>query len=623
MSRVKIIFAVFLLAAIVGVVPQAHATPTVNTEVLIAGSSGAWTSMGVGAWNSGTSLVASGGITCHWTSGSNKVNLVDTRSTTPNVDPGTLWVVWDNNASASTCAGDGTNAATNVWAYIKVDSVVGARCYFAVPKCELTAPSGNINVAGAGKITSAIWGADASIPSYIQPLFTGTTLITVAASDIRPEDAQFAACRANSALGAGTVNTGDKLDGLGYNSNNTPGTCPVYSSSTAQSKGVGNPILSSASILEGGSSVSQANVLAFNISGKDPITNTTVPGYSITPIGAYPVVFIISRSGALADLTNATETQLQTVFSGTDCNASVFGLTSGAINVFIREPNSGTMNTAEATVFRRPTINPSGTGGAAALGLSQETGVGTTNPFSATCASGSGKRWRTVGSSEEVAGVQDSQADFGALDGIGYSFFSYENISSIAGSSKYGYIQLNGVDPIFASYAGAGDPGQPGNGELPLTPPTANCNGVFPCPEYDIWKNQLSLPNLRNGTYRSWAVIRLIATGTASTNAKALVTASNKVAVGVTPDYVPFVGVQFGTFKDAGLVLVRSHYQQTDGSGVNIGKAPVNTGGSEAGGEMGGAIIPTLAGVSDTQTQLVQDATTNAQGITFGPVIRP
>lgn len=385
-----------------------------------------------------------------------------------------MGVVWDNNASASTCAGDGANAATNVWAFIKVDSIVGVRCWFANPKCEITAPAGNISASGAGKIDTKVWGSDHNIPTYIQPLFTGTNLITVAASDIRPEDALFAACRVNSSLGAGVVNTGDNLDGLGYNTNNAPGACPSYALSTAQSKGVGSPILSAVSLLEGGSTVSQANVLAFNISGKDPITNNTVSGYTVTAVGAYPLIFVILRAGALANLTNATEDTLQTVFSGGSCDASAFGLPSGGINVFLREPLSGTMNTAEADVFRRPTVNTSG--GSAALGISQETGVGTSNPFSATC--GSGKRWRSVGSSEEVAGVQDSQTDFGGKDGIGYTFASTGNIQAITGAN-YGYIQLNGVDPYWQSYYGA-EPGQPATkGTLTTTPrPAATDSGI-------------------------------------------------------------------------------------------------------------------------------------------------
>ena len=47
--------------------------------------------------------------------------------------------------------------------------------------------------------------------------------------------------------------------------------------------------------------------------------------------------------------------------------------------------------------------------------------------------------------------MQNSGANIGS-DGIGYTFFSYGNVGSIANQAKYGYIALNNVDPIFASY---------------------------------------------------------------------------------------------------------------------------------------------------------------------------
>jgi len=89
--------------------------------------------------------------------------------------------------------------------------------------------------------------------------------------------------------------------------------------------------------------------------------------------------------------------------------------------------------------------------------------VGANNPLagqSGTCLSGLGSRHRAIGSSEEVKSVQNSSAKFGGLDGIGYGLFGYGNYSSVANSTAYGYIQLDGVDPLFASYGGS-DPGQP------------------------------------------------------------------------------------------------------------------------------------------------------------------
>jgi hypothetical protein len=609
MSSRKSILAALVLAAIVGVVPQVQAQ---TFKVVLSGSSALWQTLALGAYSGGTGIAGATAPTHHWTSASNAVNLTDSRPTPVNNDAGTLWVVWDSAATP------------NVWVFEKVDSVVGNRCYFAQPHCKVNSAAATFSAAGAGQISSALWGADTDLPASIQAALTAGVLVNGAATDIRPEDAAFAACRANSALGAGTAggSASDKLDGLGYNPNNASGVCPAFVKGQNQDKLVGSPILSGFP-----GSTGQANVLAFNITGTDPFSDTAIPAFTVTTVGAAPIVFIFERNkGQLADLKNATEIQLQQVFSGTECNASAFDLVSGAINIFLREPNSGTMNTTEATVFRRPTVYPD-----AVLGLSQESKVDgpVNNPLkgqAATC-TGGGARYRAIGTSEEVKSVLDSgtSGEFAAArDGIGYTFFSYGNVSSIANNADYGYITLNGVDPIFQSYGSTLDPGQPAGGELPgaanLPATCAGGAGAFPCSEHDIWKNGFSFPNLRNGTYRAWSLLRVVSNSTGSTNAAALVTASNKFVVNDVPDYVP-AGAVSGT-TDLGIKLLRSHYQQLGGGGAVIGAAPENTP-AEKGGDMGGAIIPTTIGVTtEDQTQLIQNA--NSVGPTnLGPVIRP
>ena len=250
-------------------------------------------------------------------------------------------------------------------------------------------------------------------------------------------------------------------------------------------------------------------------------------------MGAAPIVFITAKTGALQNLHSATEQQLQQVFSGKDCNASAFGLPAGSINVFLREPLSGTYNTTEATVMRYPTTYTVGSfTGSPVAGLSMETGVGASNPLANTCAGGGGARYRAIGTGEEVKSVLNSNNASVAFaahqDGIGFTFFSYGNVSSIANNPAYGYIALNGVDPIFSSY-GAGpsvDPGQPaGEGVLPAQANLpAVCTTGFPCSENVIWGNGFSFPNLRNGTYRSWSLLRLVAIGLPATDAQALAT---------------------------------------------------------------------------------------------------
>jgi len=64
--------------------------------------------------------------------------------------------------------------------------------------------------------------------------------------------------------------------------------------------------------------------------------------------------------------------QLQQAFSGVKCSGNVFaGGGAGDIQVYLREPLSGTMNTTEYTVFRYPDFS----------GNSQETGVAGHNPL--------------------------------------------------------------------------------------------------------------------------------------------------------------------------------------------------------------------------------------------------
>jgi hypothetical protein len=70
---------------------------------------------------------------------------------------------------------------------------------------------------------------------------------------------------------------------------------------------------------------------------------------------------------------------------------------------------------------------------------------------------------------------------------------------------------------------------------------------------------------------------------------------------------------------ELGLKLVRSHYQQKDGDSVLLGKAPTNV--PEAGGDMGGLVIPTTIGVT-TEKQLSMVQSSSAGG-DLGPAKRP
>ncbi|MFZ3341028.1 MAG: hypothetical protein WA213_09115 [Terriglobales bacterium] len=592
MSRIKVLLAGVVVTAIVGLGTQAQAQ---KVKVMFAGSSAQWQTLALGTYNNGACVKGAVAPCSHYTAGS--FNLTDTRPArvglTSNVDTGGMWIVWD---SAN---------PPNVWGFIKVDSGVGNRCYFANPACNVGA---NPFPSAANSIT--VWpdgSTDKTPPSSVQALFTGGTVsVNVAATDIRPEDSLWSTCRTNSLLGSGSVGGGDGTDGLGYNNNNAPGVCPAFGAN--KNALVGNAIQSGYP-----GSTSTANVLAFALSGKDPFTGSTVPKYTTYSVGVDPIVFVYSRNGGqLSGLTDVTDSEAQTAFSGNKCDASAFGLSNAGIAVYLREPLSGTMNTTEASVFRRPVV------GGGVLGISQENKVQGANPLTGSsvgCPSsdGNGGRWRGIGTGEVIKSVLNSVHNNG-VDGITYTFFSYGNVSSIASSGSYGYTTLDGTDGIFSTYYNGGgtafDAGQPtayGPGGIPGAKDTP-C-GSFPCPETEIWAGGLSFPNVRSGAYRAWSLLRVVSTGAALAAAEAVIKDSQSYVITTTPDYIPALPVKNiiingSKFTDPGITILRSHYQQVDGSGAAIGKAPVNTGKTEAGGDMGGCIQPSAS----LALQLVQSA---------------
>ena len=581
MSRMKLLCTIALMTGIAGVVPKADAQATL--KVLIGGASGSWQALGVGTFKAGACPTGSHAGCAHYTNAS--FTLTDTRPTlapfngTAVTDTGAIWIVWDNTTADPNCA-----TACNVWAYIKVDSIVGNRCYFAHPRCTVSSPSPF--PAPSQSIAAGIWGADSTPPAPIQALFTTGTAVNAAASEVRPEDALFGQCRINSVAGGAN----DGLAGLGLGAN-ASGTCPAFGANLAHLAGT-----NLVSAYPG--STSTAHPLAFNISGRDPFSNQAIPAFTTVNVGAYPLIIIINRQGALKGVKDVSLAQLQAAFSGAKCSGTNFtGGTAGNINVYSREPLSGTMNTAEYSFFRMP--RDSSGNYDLVNGASQEKGLTGTEPVNGVACTAGGKRYQGIGTGELVKFVQNSNTLF-AVDGIGYTFFSYGNVSSIASNANYGYLTVNGVDPIWHVYGSKYDAGQsatpgnlPGTADLP-----AACAGAFPCAEAKIWTGGESFPNLRNGSYRQWAMIRLVSDGAALTNARALVTSTQASAVSTVPDFVPAVA----SAPDKGLALLRSHYTQQ-------GVAPNNT--AEKGGEEGGCILP----LGDTATKLVM----RAAGCVVGP----
>src|SRR5208283_612560 len=236
MSCMKSIFAVLLLTAVVCIAPLAQAQ---SVEVTITGASAPWQTLALAAFSEAGSGAG------HWTSASNAINVTDNRVSPSNVDAGTIWIVWNSTA-------------TKVWSYVKVDSVVGVRCFYAQPQCVVSGTLTNLEGNGSQDIATALWGADTALPSNVQALFTNGLLTTVAATIVRPEDAAFITCRVNSILGSGSYGgaASDGLDGLGYNAVNASGACPANGLGQSSGAYQGTPIKSGYP-----GSTGQANVL--------------------------------------------------------------------------------------------------------------------------------------------------------------------------------------------------------------------------------------------------------------------------------------------------------------------------------------------------------------------------
>ena len=343
------------------------------------------------------------------------------------------------------------------------------------------------------------------------------------------------------------------------------------------------------------------NPVAFNIipGTADPFDTTGrtfLVKKSITiPVGAQAIVYVVNRtnttnglgtpSGSTFAVTGITDSLARSVFEGKNCNGSVLSTSlSAPIFPWLREPLSGTYTTTEFTVIRNTgTTHPFVTSDTMEHGVNPANA--NNNPLNLLCtgSGAQGKRQRGIGTGEVMNGVGTAGGVLNTKDRIGYAFFGFGNFSKMAGSVSYGYLTLDGTDPIFLSYTGK-EPGQNGKGELPIC--------TAPCPVSKFWNNSTgSFPNLRNGTYRAWSVVRIVTdvqpSGTCTTNpntnfcnAQAIVTQAQSNVNNTVPDFVAF----------ASLTKYRSHYTQS-------GVSPNNglSGQTEAGGDVGGCIEPKSA----------------------------
>jgi hypothetical protein len=561
MTRLKLLIGALALLGALSTIPQAHAAcpgtagnPCVH--YVAAGSSAMYQGFAVAVVDdvaTQTPTFTGGGSIHHYTfnsalpPGELAAALLDTRSglagTTIPVEPAKLWVVYTCTSAPNTACG--ASGAVDVWAYLQVDSTVGVRAIMSRAAAGGVGVQASLDtntqssVNATNQINPILFNA--GMPSFAGSTGTGCTTtgspncddqflpadvftalqnhpINVGATDIRPEDAKYATKRAT----APPSNTA----GLGYG--------------TVGSQLVGASIKSQFS-------ATIATPIEFGLpGGGDPISGQPVPATLVTiPVGESPIVVIANRtsstglgalegSGAPAftdveDDNGVQANRLSNLFSGNNCAGSnttfrdqsgvqsrtAAGISDFPVNLIQREPLSGTYNTFEFTEIRThgTFANSSAcTAGSGAQGGTQECGINgaTQNPLNATCFSGGGTRQRAIGTGEEVNTVKS----IAAPDRLGYTFFSFGNVSGISNSPNFGYLTIDQVDPIFNAYAG-GDPKQPATlgskpGTLPLCNPGNDGTGHGGCAATTIWSSGNSFPHLRDGTYRSWSLLRQI-----------------------------------------------------------------------------------------------------------------
>lgn len=187
----------------------------------------------------------------------------------------------------------------------------------------------------SGSNALAVWddgSVDTALPAAVYAVVNGAR-VDAANTDIRPEDALYAATRTLTPVANG---------GLDYG-NCVSGNCQV---------GIGNKC----EVTPTGGSV--ATPVLFALSGADPCSGATVPAFTSVPAGAAPIIFLANKSdasglgrSAVKSITTAGSNDAYELFSGTSCNASLLdGSSIVAVNPSSRA-TLGHMNTTEFSVF--------------------------------------------------------------------------------------------------------------------------------------------------------------------------------------------------------------------------------------------------------------------------------
>jgi hypothetical protein len=541
---------------------QGHAQ---TVQLQIVGSSAFFLEAGLGANYSSGPINAP----CVW-SASSGVTATDGSITPSAVDSGSAWVAWTKGASGGTCAAP--VAPYNIYAYLNTDSVVGNRCLFNA--CTITYPLTSPAPAGlilTGGVANCGTTGECALPDAPVAAYLNAKAANVAATDIRPEDAEFAIARALAAPCGSTIGSTQYL-GLGYSNG-----------------GVIN------SAIPG--STKKFNVVKFTLPSTAP---------TVTVVGATALLVAVHSSGdtnGFATNYNLTSAQLAHYLDGTT-NTTPGG---EAANVLVREPLSGTYNTMEYNV-PNTTVNQTSQD----VGKTQPTaqqncmlsaGVEVANPTLKFTASNGAERLRAIGTGEELtevgAFVNSNTSDNN--NNLGYSFWSVANFKGLGAVANSYYYTVDGVDPLNS------------------TSTSCTYNGVIPT-SGSAALACVDMHNIANGSYPIYSLLRMVNTDTSiSTTVGNLATAAQDfVSFGTTtsrPDFIrPKSMTSIREHFTPPLALSGSTYPATNTDGdkqfvtiTNCSALP------EAGGDVGGVVVPLTAGTNNNSSWCSANSNTHGQ----------
>jgi hypothetical protein len=529
-----------------------------NIAFLGGGSSAMFLELGQAAQSSTVTATP-----CVWTHASNTIPSGDmlARDDRPSAFPssvpideyGDIWITW--GPGMGTCAAPAGNF--DIYAYTSLDSALGVRCYFEVD--DSNGNSGCVQVftvpastAGENKLCNlsgtCVYGPDTPLPKAILSALHTQHWFAVG-TDILPADAKFALLRMFTPCGQPLYRNAYDLTlrltyGLGYQ---------------GSVSGIGEPVFSHFSNKE-------FHTLDFNFSGNDPINSgKPVPGYSISTLGAKPILVVVSPAGGTG-IGTATDINGFTLALFTEGvlgrNTDLDGPTvTSPVTTLINEPLSGPYNVLEYSIpnssqfhTTQDESNCSSNGGVYSNAMALQSTNGKIPAY----------RVRAVGTNEMITQLQAASVTDQRL---GFFYWSAANASTFTAANGK-YLTVNGVDPLQDAYT----------------------DGVLPGVDSSHPLSNVTFKWLNMGDYPIWSVLRILSKSPTPIGVTNLISA----AQGLNASQHNFI-------SPANLQVWHSHISipligvttWANGTTINTANDLCNTSGAmvESGGDAGGTTV--------------------------------